>query len=281
MLVKRDIRRRFDRAAPRFDTADFVHAVTRDGLLQRLEPLLVEARTILDLGAATGATGRLLRQRFRRAHVVSLDFSRPMLDEARARRSRWSKSSFVLADAEQLPFADGAFDLVVANQLLPWLPEPGRMFGEVARVLRKGGVFAFATLGPDSLQQLSRAWSGIDAAAHVNPFADMHDIGDSLVRAGLADPVLDVDRLAIGYECADKLFTDLTHVGARNALAARPRGLLGRRRFRAMKDALLASGDEESIVLDLELVYGHCWGSGAQNDPGQFLIDANRIPLRR
>lgn len=281
MLVKRDIRRRFDRAAPHFDRADFVHAATRDGLLERLEPLLIDARTILDLGSATGATGRALRTRFRRAHVVSLDFSRAMLDAARRRRSRWSKSSFVLADAEYLPFADGVFDLVVANQLLPWLPEPARLFGEVARVLRKGGVFAFATLGPDSLRELAQAWSGIDAAAHVTSFADMHDVGDSLVRAGLADPVLDVDRLAIRYEDADTFFADLTLSGARNALAARPRGLVGRRRFDAMKAALPGPGNAGRILLDLELVYGHCWGSGAKTGRGDFRVDANQIPLRR
>ena len=65
MFRQRDIRRRFDRAAPGFEEAAFVHAVTRDGLLARLEPLMIEARTILDLGAATGATGRQLRRRFR------------------------------------------------------------------------------------------------------------------------------------------------------------------------------------------------------------------------
>ena len=281
MLVKRDIRRRFDRAATQFDGADFVHAVTRDGLCDRLEPLLVDARTILDLGSATGATGRVLRKRFRRAHIVSLDCSRAMLDRARGHKTLWSKASFVLADAEHLPFADGAFDLVVANQLLPWLPEPGRMFGEVARVLRKGGVFAFATLGPDSLRELAQAWSGLDAAVHVNPFPDMHDVGDGLIRAGLGDPVLDVDRLAVSYDNADKLFADLTQAGARNALAARPRGLVGRRRFQAMKTALARLGDGGRIVLDLELVYGHCWGSGAKLAPGQFRVDANRIPLRR
>jgi malonyl-CoA O-methyltransferase len=281
MLVKRDIRRQFDRAAPHFDSADFVHAVTREGLRQRLEPLLVEARTILDLGSATGATGRMLRTRFRRAHIISLDFSREMLEEARRQKSLLSKASFVLADAERLPFADGVFDLVVANQLLPWLPEPGRVFGEVARVLRKGGVFAFATLGPDSFQELAKAWSGIDAAAHVNRFADMHDIGDGLVRAGLADPVLDVDRLAVSYEDVDRFLSDLTRAGARNALAARSRGLVGRRRFEAMKAALAAPGEQGQIALELELVYGHCWGSGAGNAAGHVRIDANRIPLRR
>ena len=54
-LNKRDVRRRFDRAATTFDRADFVHRVTRDGLLERLRPLRVTTKTVLDLGAATGS----------------------------------------------------------------------------------------------------------------------------------------------------------------------------------------------------------------------------------
>ena len=281
MFVRRDIRRQFDRAAAGFEAADFVHAATREGLLERLEPLLVEARTILDLGSATGGTGRLLRKRFRRARIVSLDLSRAMLAEARRRKPLFSRTAFVQADAASLPFADGAFDLIVANQLLPWIAETGPVFTEVARVLRKGGVFAFATLGPDSLRELATAWASVDQAAHVSRFEDMHNIGDGLVRAGLSDPVLDVDRLAISYENADRLFADLTLAGARNVLHDRPRGLVSRTRFEAMKGALTAQNPSGKIVLDLELVYGHCWGMGAKNKPGQFHIDANRIPLRR
>jgi malonyl-CoA O-methyltransferase len=155
------------------------------------------------------------------------------------------------------------------------------VFREVARVLQKGGVFAFATLGPDSLQEIARAWAGLDAAAHVNPFADMHDLGDGLVRAGLADPVLDVDRLAVRYDNSDRLFADLTRAGARSTLVARPRGLLGRTRYEALKHALSARSATGEIVLDLELVYGHCWGAGAKNQPGEFRIDANGISMRR
>ena len=184
-------------------------------------------------------------------------------------------------ERDPFPFADGTFDLVVANQLLPWIPDTGPVFREVARVLRKGGVFAFATLGPDSLRELAAALASVDQAAHVNRFEDMHNIGDGLVRAGLADPVLDVDRLAVSYESVDRLFADLTLAGARNALCDRPRSLVGRARFRAMKDALTARYAEGQIVLDLELVYGHCWGTGAKNEPGEFRIDANGISLRR
>lgn len=281
MLNLHDIRRRSDRAATTFDEADFVHAVTREGLLTRLEPLLLQPTRILDLGCATGATGRMLRKRFKRAHIVSLDLSRAMLGAARKNRPWLSRMSFVQGNARQLPFADGSFDLVAANQMLPWDPEPQSVFEEVARVLKKGGVFAFATLGPDSLRELSKAWAAVDSHPHVNRFPDMHDIGDGLVRAGLADPVLDVDRLAVSYEDPARLFADLTRVGARNTHQERGRGLVGKERFRSMTRALTASGSGGPIRLDLELVYGHCWGSGPRPDPANYRIDANQIPLRR
>jgi malonyl-CoA O-methyltransferase len=281
MLRLRDIQRRFDRAAAGFDDADFVHAVTRDGVFRRLQPLLLTPKTILDLGSATGAMGRLLRKRFKRAHIVSLDLSYAMLERGRTDRSWFSRSSFVQGDAHQLPFAEASFDIVVANQALPWAPNPQPVFEEVSRVLRDGGVFAFATLGPDSLQEIGRAWATVDSGAHVQRFPDMHDIGDGLVRAGLRDPVLDVDRLSVSYEDTDSLFADLTRAGARNVLADRSNGMVGKKKFRAMADALAASGASGRVMLELELVYGHCWGSGPKNDPAHYEIDANSIPRRR
>jgi malonyl-CoA O-methyltransferase len=281
MFRLRDIQRRFDRAAASFDDADFVHAVTRDGLLARLEPLILEARSILDLGAATGSTGRLLRKRFRRAHIVSLDASHRMAARALAGKGWLSRGSAVQADASRLPFGDGVFDLVIANQLLPWIPDPGPAFAEVARVLRPGGVFAFATLGPDSLAELRRAWARVDDGAHVHTFADMHDIGDGIVRAGLADPVLDVDRLTVSYDDADRLFSDLAGAGARNVLPDRARGLTGRRRFDALRRSLVDAAGDGRISLDLELVYGHCWGAGPRRDPANYRIPAGGIPRRR
>jgi malonyl-CoA O-methyltransferase len=281
MLRLRDIQRRFDRAAAGFADADFVHAATREGLASRLAPMVLSARTILDLGSAAGATGRLLRQRFRRAHIISLDVSAAMLVQGRQQKGRFARASFVQGDAMQLPFADQSFDLVVSNQLLPWIPEPQAVFEQVSRVLKKGGLFAFASLGPDSLQALRHAWATVDDGAHVNPFPDMHDIGDSLVRAGLSDPVLDVDRLEVRYENVGKLFDDLTRIGARNALAARSPGLTGTQRFRAMAAALENATPGPGLSLELELVYGHCWGGAARNAPGSVRIDANNIPLRR
>jgi malonyl-CoA O-methyltransferase len=246
-LNSKDVQRRFDRAAARFDSVDFVHAATRDGLLARLEPMTVEAKTIIDLGSATGSGSRLLARRFRRARVTAVDLSRNMLEQGRKKQGWFSRVCTVQANAEALPFADQTVDVVFANMLLPWMSNPARTFAEISRVLRKDGLFLFATLGPDSL----------DGLRH-EPFADMHDVGDALVRAGLRDPVLDVDRLAVTYESTESLLNDLTAMGA-GCCAPDEIGVLG---------------------FDLELVYGHCWGSGRRLAGGEYRVAASRIGRR-
>lgn len=281
MLDSRYVRRRFERAAASFDDADFVHAVTREGLLARLQPLVVEASTVVDLGSATCSTSQALSKRFGRAHIISVDLAHNMLQRGRKKRAWFSRSSFVQATAAALPFSAQSIDVVFANLLLPWVDDPNQVFSEIARILRKGGVFAFATLGPDSLLEIRRAWSQVDNNAHVNHFLDMHDLGDGLVNAGFADPVLDVDRLSISYDNTEKLFADLTAVGGRNALRQRNHALVGKQHFRQMTEELQRSGTDGKITLDLELVFGHCWGAGPRMDATNYRIDANTIPRRK
>jgi len=247
-LNSKHVRRRFDRAAARFDSVDFVQSATRDGLLARLEPMIIEARTVLDLGSATGSGSRLLARRFRRARIVPVDLSRHMLEEMRRKQSRFSRTTAIQANAAALPFVDQSIDVVFANMLLPWIGDPGQTFAEVSRVLRKDGLFLFATLGPDSL----------DGLRH-EPFADMHDVGDALVRAGLRDPVLDVDRLTVTYESTESLRSDLTAMGA----------------------GCCAPEHADILGFDLELVYGHCWGSGQQKAGGEYRLAASGIGRRQ
>lgn len=280
-LRSRDVLRQFDRAAASFDQYDFVHAVTRDGLFERLEPMLVDASMIVDLGCATGTASKMLARRFRGARVIGIDHSTAMLRVAASKRSWRSKCSFLEADAAALPLDDQSVDMVFCNQLLPWIGDVPAVFAEVNRVLRKNGLFLFASMGPDSFAELRRAWASVDDGAHVLPFADMHNIGDAAVQAGLSDPVLDVDRLRVTYQDAAALFRDLTGSGARNCLANRGSTLTGKSRFAAMRAALQSGAPGAVIELDLELVFGHCWGSGPRARGGEFRIDPQGIGRRR
>ncbi len=279
-LVSRDVRRRFDCAAIGFDKADFVHRKTFRELLERLEPVVMQPRLVLDLGCATGAGSRELARHYRGSRVVGLDASMSMLRAAGNRRSLFYKPYLVQADARCIPLQDGSIDLVIANMILPCIDDHAACLAEIARVLRKDGVFAFATLGPDSLSELREAWQTIDDDWHVRVFPDMHDLGDALVRAGLRDPVLDVDHLNVTYRDTDALYRDLTSAGARNCLRGRRQTLTGKSRFRSMDDRLAARMTDNVLSLRLELVYGHAWGGGPRLPAGEFRVDPRTITHR-
>ncbi|MFQ6004040.1 MAG: methyltransferase domain-containing protein [Woeseia sp.] len=255
--------------------------MTADGLMRRLAPMLIDARWILDLGAATGSAARSLCRRFKRSRVIAFDASREMLRQATKKQTWFSRLSVLQGNAMTLPLKSGSVDLVFSNLLLPWIDESGVMFAEVARVLRKDGLFVFSSVGPDSLSEIREAWATVDQGPHVNDFADMHEVGDGLVRAGLRDPVLDVDFLNVTYTDAAGLFRDLSLVGGRNSLTGRRKTLTGKDRFLHMQRELEGRFRDGLLQLRLEIVYGHAWGGGPPQPAGEYRIDPARIGRKR
>ena len=271
---RREVRRRTDASVAGSD--DFLSARTREELLSRLALTATRPRRVLDAGAATGRASAELARRFRGCRVVSLDLSPARLAAARRSHGRFARRDEVAGDAARLPFRDRVFDMVFANLLLPWFGDPAPVLAEAARVLRPEGLFTFASLGPDSFRELREAWRAVDEEEHVQAFPDMHDLGDALMRAGLRDPVLDVERLTVTYAEPAALWRDLTAAGARNTLAGRSRGLATPARFRRLAEAWERMRDEDGrLPLTLELVYGHCWGGSGL--PGADADGAVRI----
>jgi malonyl-CoA O-methyltransferase len=280
-LERKDVQRRFARAARQFESADFVHRYAAAGLFERLLPMQLDAARVLDLGCAVGRDRKSLGKRFPGALVIGLDNSRAMLRRADRKRAWYSSPAFVQADAALLPLGDGSIDVVYANLLLPWVDDLRSCFTEIARVLRKDGAFVFSTLGPNSFAELRNAWAGTDPDRHVRNFPDMHDVGDTLVACGLRDPVLDVDLLRLQYHDIDRLFADLRRTAAGNSLRDRDRGLTGKNRFRALRKRIAGATPEQAITVTLELVYGHAWGAGSPSGKGEHRIAAAGIGRRR
>jgi malonyl-CoA O-methyltransferase len=253
---RRATRRRFARAVATFDAACAVHDETRARLLERLDYLRIDPRVAVDVGSATGRGARALAQRYPAARVLALDSSLPMLGAARA-----AGLTAVAGDAERLPLASRSAQLLLANLVLPFCAPPA-LFAEAARVLDDGGLLLFATLGPDSLQEIRRAWAAVDRGIHVHAAFDMHDLGDLALAAGLADPVLDADRLVLTYADAAALFRDIAQCGAANVAAGRARGLMGRGRWAAFERALLGARTGPRLEITIEIVLGHAFGRG-------------------
>ena len=212
-------------------------------MLERLDYVRIAPRRILDAGSGPAREAKALLRRYPKARFLALDFALPML-----RRRFLEKRLLVCGDIVQLPLADGSIDLVWSNMALLWAADPQRALREFERVLAPEGLLMLSTLGPDTLKEL-RAAAG---AARVHAFIDMHDVGDMLVAAGFAAPVMDMEMIAMEYTKNNDLLTDLRASGQTSARADRARGLAGRR-FGAQLRAGLAPR------ATFEVVYGHAW----------------------
>ena len=168
------------------------------------------------------------------------------------------QASVLVADAQRLPVASHSVDLIFANLLLPWC-DLAAVFAETARVLAPNGLFMFSSLGPATLQQVRRAWYRIDEAAHVHGFIGPQDVGDLLARAGLYEPVVDVDRIEVTYAAAAALHADLRATGSKNVAGGRRRSLTGARRWRAYEAALEDARRDGRLSITCELIFGQAW----------------------
>ena len=260
---KRAVRRSFERAAKTYDRNNGLQCEVGLRLLKHLDPIRIAPDRIVDLGCGTGTFFEPLRERFPRARVIGIDIAQPMLQVA-ARRQSWLRRlagagpRLVCADAERVPLASASVPFVFSNLALQWTRPPA-VFAEAARVLSTGGLFMFSTFGPDTLKELRDAFAGVDGHEHVNSFVDMHDLGDELVHAGFADPVMEMEVITLEYACVEKVARDLKAIGAHNSLPGRPRGLAGRERWRRVIERYESHRRNGILPATYEVIYGHAW----------------------
>lgn len=267
-IDKEQARLAFGRAADSYDAMAILQREIGQRMAERLDLVKLVPTRVLDAGCGTGIESARLMKRYPKAQLLALDFAEPMLAKARKRGGWWRKPLCLCGDLESLPLADDSVDLIWSNLAMQWLNDLSGTFSEALRVLRPGGLFMFSSFGPDTLKELRAAWAAVDGASHVSPFLDMHDVGDLLMRARFADPVMDVEHLTLTYRDARQLMADLKGIGAQNATVARPRGLTGKARLRGMLDAYERFRRDGVLPASYEVVYGHAWAPAQKAGSG-------------
>lgn len=112
----------------------------RELLLKWLNPK--PGHRYLDIGCSTALYGRMLKQEEAACEVVSLDFSRQMLEEARLKCEAEETDMYLLrADARYLPFFSATFDGLTMGGTLNELTDPTKVLYEARRVIKKDGTF--------------------------------------------------------------------------------------------------------------------------------------------
>jgi len=287
---KRAVRKALQSAAATYDDAAFLEREVVNRMFERLEYIKLKPKRIADVGCRTGYGTRKLAAHYAESEIIAIDTAPAMLSMAQSKHPWWkrklpflqmSSQHCLCADAESLPIANTSIDFVWSNLALQWC-DPLRSTTEAYRVLSTGGLFMFTTLGPDTLKELRSAFSGIDAYEHVNQFIDMHDIGDTLVHAGFADPVMDMEVITVTFDDLRAMVRDLKSLGATNHLLGRNPGLTTPRRWQKVNEHYDAFRQNGKLPVTIEVVYGHAWKPQPKSlEDGRQIIQFRDFPRRR
>jgi malonyl-CoA O-methyltransferase len=279
VLDRAAVRRQFDRRAGTADAADFLLREVERRMLERLDLVRLQPARILDVGCGFGDGLRRLRGRWPQAEAIGVDLSlrrvaraaaidRPGLGAwaqglARRLAGRAATASgagplarYLVGDAHALPIASDAVDLVWSNLALHWFDDVPAAIAEWYRAVRPGGLLMFSALGVDTLVELRAA------GLRRPPLPDMHDVGDALVGAGFADPVMDTERLTVTWSDPARLLAELRALGG-DPSRGRARGLATPRRrdraLAALATRLRGSAPEAPMAVTFEVIHGHAW----------------------
>tara|TARA_R110000772_G_scaffold110050_1_gene213509 strand:- start:1908 stop:2744 length:837 start_codon:yes stop_codon:yes gene_type:complete len=246
-LEKNRIARSFAAAAGTYDAHASLQRSIANKLLAKLaEQELSDSSTnkrnkikrILDLGSGTGYSTKALQNLFPSAEIISLDIAEAMLRHARELHLEDAcNEKFVCADAEALPFNPGSFDLIFSSLAIQWCQNYTELFSELKRVLKPVGKIFIATFGPQTLQELKRAWLEVDSFVHVNQFHSERHLQSNINKNDFRYLISQKDKLLVYYQNFEELGRELKSIGARNMNQGRGKGLSGREKIAKLKAA--------------------------------------------
>lgn len=255
-------------------------------MAERLPYIKLQPARVLDASPVLGASAELLRLAYPNAEMLWHEAD-PVLAERAARdralnwwrRLRGGSSGQVTA----LP-AEPPVELLWSNMALHASADLPGLLAAWQSSVAVGGFVMFSALGPDSLVELRPLYARCGWGRPAPDWWDMHDIGDLLLKAGFADPVMDQERLRLTWATPQALLDDLRALGG-NLAPARFAGLRGRHwRQRLLAELETLRDAEGRLVLTLELVFGHAFKAAprlAVAEETHVSLDAMRQTLRQ
>jgi malonyl-CoA O-methyltransferase len=257
------VKKAFGRHAGQYDSLAKVQKKVTDRVAEMLTSCISPPATLLDIGAGTGRLLEKVSRIFPETDLVGVDLAFGMAQIARNRLEHINRASLVCSDAENLPFQENSFDIVVSTSTYQWISPLEKAFEEAHRVLKPSGRFMFALFGEKTLFELKESYR--NAAIHAD-----RPLADRMHRFATDAEVLAVMRCAgfsgcsVHNEIEIEVHTDVAAllrsikgIGAGNAIRTSDRGLSGRstmlRMMEMYRDKYAANG---GVKASYHVLYG-------------------------
>lgn len=245
------------------ERAPWLHAEIASRMAERLPIIKLQPRRVLQWSAFLGGSDAALAASYPQAEQALVEATPALRARSTAAHSRGWLDTVLRRAAVQVLAPDALqgtqVDLVWANMALHTSLDMPQTLARWQAALAVDGFVMFSCLGPDSFVELRRVYSQRGWGRPATDWWDMHDIGDLLIEAGFADPVMDQERISLTWTQPEDLLKDLRALGG-NAAPDRFAGLRGRAwqqsLLRALEDLRGADG---LLRLSLEIVYGHAF----------------------
>jgi len=256
--------------------APWLHGEVARRMAERLPAIRLQPQRVLDWGAFVGGGTAALRLQYPGAEVWAVED--PTLRPPTQPKPWWSPARWSGRASRSVQAADceaGAAQMLWSNMVLHFEADPQALFTRWQQAVAVGGFLMFSTLGPGTLTTLAVLYREAGWPAPLAPFVDMHDLGDMLVHAGFADPVMDQETVTLTWPDAAACLAELRSLGG-NAAPGRHGGLRTPR-WRHRLEAALAeqAGVGGRVALAFEIVYGHAFRAA----PRARVADETRVPL--
>jgi malonyl-CoA O-methyltransferase len=236
----------------RAPSSPWLHAEVARRMAERLAVIRLKPTLLFDWWAHLGASAEVLAEQCPQARRIAVEPTAATLAASLQHRG----AAQVLPTSAELP--PGA-ELIWANMMLHLVPEPPRLIERWCRLLAVDGFVMFSCLGPGTLRELRALYQRLGWPAPTPDFIDMHDLGDMLVQAGFADPVLDQETLTLRWDSPEALLAELRALGG-NAAPDRLPGLRTPRwRDRLLRELGSLRAADGKIGLSVEVAYGHAF----------------------
>lgn len=249
-------------------TPPWLHVEVARRMAERLPLVRLQPERVVDWWGFLGAGGPHLQQAYPKAQRRVVEPTDALCARSlEATRAPWWSSARWRASNQQVQHErdtvpPGA-QLVWANMMLHAVPDPLALMQRWQRILAPDGFVMFSCLGPDTVRELRELYARLGWPAPTIDFVDMHDLGDMLVEAGFADPVMDQETLTLQWESPQALLSELRTLGGNASPQRAPGWRTPRWRARLERElqtlAVAATDGTRRLGLRFEVAYGHAF----------------------
>lgn len=258
------------RRLARLPQASWLHQEVARRLAAKLEIIRLQPQYWLDWSGFLGGGAEVVQAIYPQAQRWVMEPTPELAQRSREAHqaqapqtwwARWRRDVdpvCMLDEAGQRPWPTDGVQMLWANMTLHAHADLPTLMVQWHRALAVDGFLMCSGLGPDTARELRSVYQAMNWPCPSIDFIDMHDLGDALVEAGFADPVMDMERMTLTWASAQEMLDELRTWGG-NVAQGRFTGLRTPRWRQTLLDELdrALRRPDGRLGLTVELVFGH------------------------